>query len=221
MCFIEKDSPIISEPIKEVGIDLGIKSFLTRDDGVKVDNPKFLSGKSEHMVKLQQALARAKKGSNNHIKLKKKIADLHEKISNKRNNFLHNESAKLVNEFDRIYMEDLNVSGMTRSSKGTKETPGKKVKQKSGLNRNLLDVGLGEFKAMIEYKTKFNGKEVVKVNRFFASSKICNKCGVKNTDLKLSDRVWVCNTCGSELDRDENAAKNIKAEGRRSLTLKE
>lgn len=204
---------------KEVGIDLGVKHFLTRDDGVKVENPKFLSEKAAHLAKLQQALSKAKKGSNNYNKLRKKIANLYEKISNKRKDFLHNESAKLVNEFDRIYMEDLNVSGMTRSSKGTIEKPGKKVKQKSGLNRNILDVGLGNFKSIIEYKTKFNNKEIVKVNRFFASSKICHKCGTKNNDLKLSDRIWVCSSCGELLDRDENAAKNIKAEGRRSLTL--
>ena len=204
---------------KEVGIDLGVKSFLTRDDGIKVENPQFLSQEAIHMSKLQQAFSRAKKGSNNHAKLRKKIADLHERISNKRNDFLHNESAKLINEFDRIYMEDLNVAGMTRSSKGTAEKPGKNVKQKSGLNRNILDVGLGNFKNMIEYKTNFNNKEVVKVNRFFASSKTCHKCGTKNDELKLSDRVWICSSCGEELDRDENAAKNIKAEGRRSLTL--
>lgn len=218
MCEINKEIPIIKIE-KEVGIDLGIKSFLTRDDGIKVENPKFFYEEAKHLKKIQQRLNKAKKGSNNYIKLKKKVTNLHEKISNKRENFLHNESSKLVNEFDAIYMEDLNISGMSKSSKGTIEKPGKNVKQKSGLNRSILDVGLGNFKSMLEYKTKFSGKTLIKVDRFFASSKICNHCGTKNKDLKLSDRVWVCENCGEEIDRDENAAKNIKQEGRRSLKL--
>lgn len=202
---------------KEVGIDLGVKTFLTRDDGIKVENPKFLEEEAKHLAKLQQKLSRTKPGSNNHKKIKHAIATLHEKIKNKRDNFKHNESSKLVNEFDRIYMEDLNVAGMTKSAKGTVDNPGKNVKQKSGLNKSILDVGFGGFKNMIEYKTKFNNKEVVLVDRFFASSKTCNNCGTKNKDLKLSDRIWICSSCGTELDRDENAAKNIKAEGRKSL----
>jgi len=216
MCEIEKDiKPVYIS--KEVGIDLGIKSFLTMDDGRKVYNPLFLRSEVEYLSKLQRRLSKAKKQSNNYIKLKNKVAKLYEKISNKRKDFLHNVSSNLVNEFDRIYMEDLNISGLTRSAKGSIENPGKKVKQKSGLNTSILDVGLGEFKTMLEYKTKFSGKELIKVNRFFASSKTCSNCGEKNTNLKLSDRIWVCNNCNTELDRDINAAINIKAEGRRSL----
>lgn len=205
---------------KEVGIDFGVKSFLTFDNGEKVDNPKFLKDNSEHLQKLSQAVSRKVRGSKNHIKAKQKKAKLDLKIKNKRNYFLHNVSTDLVRNYDRIYMEDLNIKGMSASAKGTVETPGKNVAQKSGLNKAILDTGFGMFQNMISYKTKFSGKEVVKVNRFFASSKICSNCGNKNTDLKLSDRIWTCSNCNESLDRDENAAKNIKAEGRRSLIKK-
>jgi putative transposase len=217
MTEIEKEI-IPVEIKKDVGIDLGVKSFITKydSDGLyeKIDNPKFLATESNHLKVLQQKLSRCDKGSSNHKKLKLKISRLHEKIKNRRENFLHNVSKQLVDNYDCIYMEDLNVSGMTKSSKGTIEEPGKMVKQKSGLNRSILDVSMSKFEEMVEYKTKFSGKGLYKVNRFFASSKICNVCGTKNKDLKLSDRNWICEHCGSELDRDENAANNILNEGR-------
>lgn len=204
---------------REVGIDLGIKNFATFDDGTKIENPSFLREEMKYMEILQQKLARAKKGSNNHLKIKKSISILHERIKNKRSNFLHNTSRKIVNNFDRIFIEDLNIKGMTASAKGTIENPGKNVKQKSGLNRNILDVGMSNFANMLSYKTKFEGKELVKVSRFFASSKICSVCQEKNKNLKLNIREWTCEKCGTVHDRDKNAAQNIKAEGRRSLTI--
>lgn len=216
MTEINKDIPLVDIK-KEVGVDMGLTHFMILDDGTKIDNPKFLDSSKVYMKILQRKFAKAKKGSNNHIKLKKQIAKLHEKISEKRKLFLHEESKKLIDNFDRIYIEDLNVKGMSASSKGTIENPGSMVKQKSGLNRNILDTGLGGFTDILKYKAKFSGKEVVKVGRFFASSKICSNCGDKNKELKLIDRLWVCTNCGAEHDRDINAAKNIKAEGRRSL----
>ena len=216
MCEIVKDiQPVVVN--KVVGIDPGIKSFLVTSDKVDVGNPKFLSSELKYLKVLQQKLSRAKKGSSNREKIKKTISTLHKKISNKRENFLHNESRKLVNEYDLICMEDLNVKGMTKSSKGTIEKPGKKVKQKSGLNRSLNDVSLGSFMNMIDYKAKFDGKHTVKIDRFYPSSKTCNCCGTINEDLKLSDRTWTCNGCGTELDRDYNAALNIKEEGKRKF----
>ena len=219
MVEIEKEIPNVNIINKEVGIDTGIIAFATFSDGRKIDNPKFLKQSSEYMKTLQQKLAKAKKGSNNHKKLKKKISNLHEKIKNKRNLFLHEESRKIVNEFDRIFVENLNVKGMSATSRGTIEKPGKMVKQKSGLNRNILDTAPASFVSMLEYKTKFDGKEIGKVNKFYASSKICSCCDHKKDDLTLADRIWTCEKCGTEHDRDVNAAKNILVEGRRSLTL--
>jgi putative transposase len=112
-------------------------------------------------------------------------------------------------------MEDLNIKGMTKSSKGTIDKPGKNVKQKSGLNRSISDVSLSEFVTMVDYKAKFDGKHTVKVDRFFPSSKTCNCCGTINKDLKLSDREWTCENCDTELDRDYNAAVNIMTEGKK------
>lgn len=216
MCEIVNDiQPVVVN--KVVGIDPGIKSFLVTSDKVDVGNPKFLSSELKYLKVLQQKLSRAKKGSSNREKIKKTISTLHKKISNKRENFLHNESRKLVNEYDLICMEDLNVKGMTKSSKGTIDKPGKKVKQKSGLNRSLSDVSLSSFISMVDYKAKFDGKHTVKIDRFYPSSKTCNCCGTINEDLKLSDRTWTCNSCGTELDRDYNAALNIKEEGKRKF----
>jgi putative transposase len=216
MCEIVKDiQPVVVN--KVVGIDPGIKSFIVTSDKVEVGNPKFLSSELKYLKVLQQKLSRAKKGSSNREKIKETISTLHKKIANKRENFLHNESRKLVNEYDLICMEDLNVKGMTKSSKGTIEKPGKKVKQKSGLNRSLSDVSLGSFVSMINYKSNFDGKHTVKIDRFYPSSKTCNCCGTINKELKLSDRTWTCDSCGTELDRDYNAALNIKDEGKRKF----
>lgn len=217
MVEIEKDIKPINV-VNEVGIDLGLNNLAILDDGTKIDNPKFLGEAKEYLKLLQQKLSRAKRGSNNHLKLKKQISNLHEKIKNKRNLYLHEETKKVVDTYDRFYVEDLNVKGMSASSKGTAEEHGSMVKQKSGLNRNILDSGLSTFVTMLTYKGKFSGKEVIKVNRFFASSKTCSSCGFKNDELLLSDRTWICTSCGMEHDRDINAARNIKAEGRRSLT---
>ena len=210
------------KPVKiktEVGIDIGIKHFLTLDTGEKIDNPRFLKEESEHLAKLQQRLARATKGSNNHIKLKKLIANLHERIANKRKDFLHNESSKLVNNYDRIYMEDLKIANLTKSAKGTVEEPGKNVKAKSGLNKSMLDIGAGMFKEMLAYKTKFAGKELHKVSTFFPSTKLCSNCGYKNNNITLAVRSWICPSCGVRHDRDINAAVNVKKEGRNSLCI--
>lgn len=214
MCEIIKDIKPV-EVNKIVGIDLGVKSFMVTSDKVDVGNPKFLSSELKYLKVLQQKLSRAKIGSSNRQKIKDSISKLYSKIANKRENLLHNESRKLVNEYDLICMEDLNVKGMTKSSKGTIENPGKKVKQKSGLNRSISDVSLGTFVSMIGYKAKFDGKHTVKVDRFFPSSKTCNCCGTINKDLKLSDRTWTCENCGTELDRDYNAAVNIMTEGKK------
>lgn len=214
MCEIVKDIKPV-EVNKVVGIDTGVKSFMVTSDNVVVDNPKFLTSELKHLKVLQQKLSRAKKGSNNREKIKNTISKVHKSISNKRENFLHNESRKLVNENDLICMEDLNIKGLTKSSKGTIEKPGKKVKQKSGLNRSITDVALGSFMSMVGYKASFDGKHTVKVNRFFSSSKTCSCCGTINKDLKLSDRVWTCDSCGTKLDRDYNAAVNIMTEGKK------
>ena len=185
----------------EVGIDLGLKTFATQSDGIEIANPKFLNKNQVKLRRMQQHLSRKQKGSNRRNKCRLKIARLHQKIANQRDWFLHNYSTSLINNYDRIYIEDLNVSGMVKNH---------------CLAGAISDVGWSKFTSMLIYKSVWYGKDVVKVDRFFASSKTCS-CGAKNDDLKLSDREWVCTSCGSVNQRDLLAANNILKEGRRSL----
>ena len=184
----------------EVGIDLGLKTFATQSDGIEIANPKFLNKNQVKLRRMQQHLSRKQKGSNRRNKCRLKIARLHQKIANQRDWFLHNYSTSLINNYDRIYIEDLNVSGMVKNH---------------CLAGTISDVGWSKFTSMLIYKSVWYGKDVVKVDRFFASSKTCS-CGAKNDDLKLSDREWVCTSCGSVNQRDLLAANNILKEGRRS-----
>ena len=186
---------------KEVGLDLGIKTFSTQSDGIEISNPKFLNKNQVKLRRLQQHLSRKVKGSNRRNKCRLKIANLHQSITNQRDWFLHNYSTQLINNYDKIYIEDLNVSGMVKNH---------------CLADAISDVSWSKFTSMLIYKSDWYGKDVVKINRFYASSKTC-KCGVKNNDLKLSDREWICKSCGSINQRDLLAANNILKEGRRSL----
>lgn len=185
---------------KEVGLDLGIKTFSTQSDGIEISNPKFLNKNQVKLRKLQQHLSRKVKGSNRRNKCRLKIAKLHQSIINQRDWFLHNYSTQLINNYDKIYIEDLNVSGMVKNHR---------------LAGAISDVSWSKFTLFLTYKADWYGKDVVKVGRFYASSKTC-ECGVKNNDLKLSDREWICQSCGSINQRDLLAANNILKEGRRS-----
>lgn len=186
---------------KEVGIDLGIKTFSTQSDGVEISNPKFLNKNQIKLRRIQQHFSRKQKGSNRKNKCRLKIAKIHQKITNQRDWFLHNYSTSLINNYDTIFIEDLNVSGMLKNH---------------CLAGAISDVSWSKFTSMLNYKAEWYGKDVVKVSRFFASSKTC-ECGVKNDNLKLSDREWVCEACGLLNSRDLLAANNILKEGRRSL----
>ena len=183
---------------KSVGIDLGLKSFATLSDGVVIDNIKFFREKQSEIAKIQRHLSRKNKGSNRHRKNKIKIARLYNKIANKRNNFLHNVTTSLVNNYDVICIEDLNVSGMLSNHK---------------LAKAISDTSFSMFRSMLEYKCNWYGKELVVIDRFYPSSKTCSKCGWKKEDLTLSDRVFKCENCGIEIDRDLNAAINIQRVG--------
>ena len=183
---------------KSVGIDLGLKSFATLSDNIVIDNIKFFREKQSEIAKIQKHLSRKRKGSNRFKKNKARMARLHNKVANKRNNFLHNVTTLLVNNYDVICIEDLNVSGMLSNHK---------------LAKAIYDTSFSMFRSMLEYKCKWYGKELVVIDRFFPSSKTCSKCGWKKDDLTLSDRVFKCENCGIEIDRDLNAAINIERVG--------
>lgn len=177
-----------------VGLDLGISTFATLSDGTKINNPRMLKKFQKRLAREQRSLSRKKKDSKNREKQRIKVALVHEKISNQRNDFQHKLSTKLISENQAVCLEDLNVAGM--------------VKNKN-LAKHVSDASWSEFIKQLEYKSLWYGKNILKIGRFDPSSKLCT-CGIINKDLTLKDRIWVCKHCGIEHDRDILAANNIK-----------
>lgn len=197
--LVEKEYNPVNKTNKSVGIDLGLKDFLVLSTGSKIKNCRFLKH-YEHQLKLnQKSLSRKTKGSNRYENQRLKVARIHEKISNSRMDLIHKVSLNLVRNYDQIFLEDLNVKGMVKNHK---------------LSKSISDVSWSKFIEVLTYKANWNDKEVIKVDRFFPSSKTCNSCGWINNSLTLNERTWTCK-CGLEVDRDLNAAKNILNEGLR------
>ncbi len=179
-----------------VGIDLGIKDFAILSDGTKYGNPKFLEKGSERLKRLQRQHSKKKKGSKNRERARLLVARQHRRIRNRRNDFLHKITTSLVNsDYTTFCLEDLNVEGMMKNHH---------------LARSISNAAWTAFRTMMEYKCERSGKNVIFIGRFEPSSKTCHKCGYINKDLKLSDRKWTCPNCGKVLDRDVNAAINIR-----------
>lgn len=214
-----------------VGVDLGVKYLASLSDSEaprrfpnlkfadglpSLENPRWSEASSRRLHKLQRALARSQKGSNRSSHLVKQIARLHHMTALRRESNLHQLTKKLATGYTLVGFEDLNVSGMTASAKGTVENPGKNVAQKSGLNRVVLDAAFGMFRNQMEYKAVWYGSAFENVDRYFASSQTCSECGRKaKTKLTLRDRVFDCAYCGNMMDRDFNAAVNICHEAQR------
>ena len=188
---------------KQVGIDLGVKDFVITSDGEVFENKHFLKKEEKKMNRLQRQLSRKVKGSNNREKQRVKIAKLFERMTNKKEAYIHYVVNELLKSYDTIFMEDLNVKAMLRNHK---------------LAKAISEVGFYKFNEILSNKAIVNDKQVVSVDRFYPSSKTCSVCGYKKQDLKLSDRSWVCPQCGTKHDRDINAAMNILFEGKRMLT---
>lgn len=188
---------------KQVGIDLGLKDFVITSDNKKFKNNRYITKYAKQLKKAQQHLSRKQKGSNGFEKQKLKVARIHEKIANCRLDTLHKVSKELVKSYDIIVLEDLNVKGMIKNHK---------------LSKHIADASWGNFVTLLQYKCDWYGKKLVKVNRFYPSSKTCSECGWINQELKLSDREWTCNSCGAIHDRDWNASKNILKEGLKNLS---
>lgn len=178
-----------------VGIDLGIKNLATCSDGTTCENPKTLKKNLKRLKRKQKQLSRKKKGSKNYGKAKQKLAKLHYHISNTRKDCLHKITSKIIDENQVIVLEDLKVGNMMKNH---------------CLAQAISDVGLFEFRRQIEYKAKWNGRKVIFADTFFPSSKTCSCCGWKNSDLKLTDRVFECKVCDMKIDRDLNASLNLK-----------
>jgi putative transposase len=183
---------------KEVGIDLGIKDFVITSDGKKFKNNRFTKKYQVELRKHQKHLSRKVKGSNRYIKQKIKVAKVHEKITNSRNDHHHKLSTKLVKDYDFISLEDLAVKNMVKNHK---------------LAKHISDCSWSKFVNMLGYKCDWYGKKLVQVNRWYPSSKTCSSCDYIYDKLSLDIREWKCPICGEVHDRDHNAAKNIYRQG--------
>ena len=188
---------------EQIGLDLGIKDLCITSDGKKYENPKTISKYEKKLIKLQRQLVNKTKGSGNYEKKRKQIALYHEKIKNTRKDYLHKISTEIINENQVIVSENLQIKNMVRNH---------------NLAKSISDVSWYELTRQLEYKSKWNGRNYIKIDTFYASSQLCFSCGYKYANVKdLKVRDWICPVCNTKHDRDINAAKNILAEGLRQV----
>jgi len=185
---------------KVVGIDLGVEKLVTTSDGVEVENPKVFDEVEKRIKTLQKTLSRKKKGSSNYEKVRKKLAKIHEHVKNLMNDYIHKVTSWLIEQYDEIYVEDLDVKEMVEDSES-------KV-----LRKHIIYANFSKFISYLSYKASRAGRRVVKVDPR-NTSKTCARCGYVKKDLTLADRVFICPKCGWTVDRDYNASLNILRAG--------
>jgi putative transposase len=194
----EKEIIQVPNEDKIVGLDFSMKELFVSSENQRADYPRFFSMLESKLVKAQRKLSRMTKFSNNWHKQKTKIAKIHYKIKNSRLDFLHKLSTNLVERYNAIAIENLNMKGMS---------------QALNFGKSVADNGWGMFITMLKYKCELAGKQLVKIDKFYPSSKTCSLCGAVKQKLELSDRVYTCK-CGNSMDRDLNASINIKNQGK-------
>ena len=172
-------------------------------DGKRADYPKFFRQAEERLAREQRKLSHCEKGSRNYVKQKRRVAKVHEKIRDQRKDFLHKLSRSLADGYDIIGVEDIDMKTMSRSLR---------------FGKSVMDNGFGMFRTMLAYKLEERGGELIRVGRNFPSSKRCSCCGRIKEDMTLADRIYVCD-CGNVMDRDVNAAINIRQEAMRLKSL--
>lgn len=191
---IPVEAPIVSENQATVGVDMGIKSMMVLSDGTVYENPKALKSNLKSLKRLQRRLSKKKKGSSNRRKQQMKVARKHYRISCIRKNAIHQATTDIVKRFDKIIIETLKPLNMVKND---------------SLSQAVSDVSFGEISRQLAYKAKWYGKELIKADMWFPSSKTCSKCNNKKETLSLSERAFNCDSCGYGIDRDLNAAINL------------
>ncbi len=195
---LEKDMAPKPPINKVIGLDLGLKSMVVTSDGEAIGNPKFFARDEKKLARAQRRHAKKKKGSRNREKARRKVARIHARIADRRRNYQHQLSTRLIRENQTICVESLRVKNMVKNH---------------CLAKSIHDVGWGEFVRQLEYKAVWYGRTLIKIDTFFPSSKRCFACGHVLETLSLDEREWTCPKCGVHHDRDKNAANNILAEG--------
>ncbi|XCP84754.1 IS200/IS605 family element RNA-guided endonuclease TnpB [Roseburia hominis] len=201
--LVETEHEELAHTNQSIGLDLGIKDLCITSNGRKYENPRTIKKYERKLARQQRKLAHKEKGSKNYYKAKKQLTICHEKITNTRKDYLHKITHEIVSENQVIVSENLQIKNMVKNHH---------------LAKSISDVSWYELTRQLEYKSKWNGREYIKIDTFYASSQLCFVCGYQNTDTKnLSVREWTCSVCGAKHDRDINAAKNILAEGLRQI----
>lgn len=201
---IEEPVYVLPKLYNSLGIDVGIKDVCVTSGGFMSGSPQYTRKYEEKLTKRQRQLSKKVKGSKNRAKAKLKVAKVHAKISDSRNDFNNKLTTKLISENQAIAVESLNVKGMQKNNK---------------LAKSIADSSWGDFFRKLKYKAEWYGRELLEIDRWFPSSKRCSCCGYINNGLKLSDRSWECPSCKITLDRDLNAAKNILTVGLAGLAF--
>lgn len=196
--LVEEDIEQLAPCKQFVGVDVGLKSFVVLSTGESVPNPKYYARTEKKLAKAQRRLAKKRKGSKNWDKARRKVARLHAQIADKRRDYQHKLSTRLIRENQAVCVESLAVKNLLKNHQ---------------LAKAISDVGWSEFLRQLEYKAKWYGRQFVKIDRWFPSSKTCHACGSVLASLTLDIREWVCEACGVCHDRDINAALNILAAG--------
>lgn len=197
-------------PVTFLGLDYAMSGLYVSSEGKYADYPKYFRIAQKKLARIQRKFSRSKKQSNNHEKLRIFLSVFHERITNRRKDFLHKLSTNLTNSYDAIVIEDLDLKAMAKRKRGKKFCFGK----------SISDNGWGIFTRMLEYKLEWQGKILIKIDKWYPSSQLCSGCGYKNTETKnLSVREWTCPQCGIHHDRDKNAAINIKNEGIKKISV--
>jgi putative transposase len=200
--LVEEEIQPLAPTEKAVGIDLGLKSFLVTSDGETRSNPKYYARDEKKLARAQRKHARKKKGGKNREKARHKVAKLHARIAETRRDFQHQASTKLIRENQVICLETLTVKGMLKNH---------------CLAKAISDVGWSGFVRQLEYKARWYGRTIVKIDRWYPSSKTCSACKYVFEELTLDIREWMCPQCGTCHDRDSNAACNVLTEGLSAL----